>query len=140
MSRASPAPLRPSRPCQPETARLAREHPLGWRLWSSGHHRAHSVSRSPTGPHPPPHSPSLRRLPSSLVPRSSVQATPRPSGSLTGPRPRPAGPHRIVSASATEQPDPVGRLREDLVALYADPSFRENCLIDPVAMVPLLCG
>src|SRR6266851_8317218 len=35
------------------------------------------------GPARLPIPPSLRRLPSSLVPRSSVQATPRPSGSLT---------------------------------------------------------
>src|SRR5712664_1815819 len=38
--------------------------------------RSRLVSRSPPGA-------LRRRLPSSLVPRSSVQATPRPSGSLT---------------------------------------------------------
>src|SRR5260370_3305805 len=43
------------------------------------------VFRSPSGPPPPPHPPSLRRLPSSLVPRSSVQAAPRPFGSLQSP-------------------------------------------------------
>src|SRR5260221_4036390 len=42
-----------------------------------------SGSRSPAGRHPPPH-PLHRRLPSSLVPRSSVQAAPRLSGSLIG--------------------------------------------------------
>ena len=39
---------------------------------------ASSVFSLASGPRPPSHPPSLRRLPSSLVPRSSVQATPRP--------------------------------------------------------------
>ncbi len=73
------------------------------------------------GPARLPIPPSLRRLPSSLVPRSSVQAAPRPGGSLTfaPPRaaPRPGGRSRAAPPGSAPRVSPRGRDRPPQAAV-----------------------